>query len=100
MEVPRCAECNGSGEVVIRGCHHQGNCPCGDDRAFPCPDCDGTGRGGCDHCGEPATHRALYSDQFFCDECDQAEPRGDHPLGGMGFGIDYAPALAEARRLK
>lgn len=30
----------------------------------------------------------------------EPEPRGDHPLGGMGFGIDYANDLAESRRLK
>lgn len=57
----------------------------------------------CDHCGEPATHTLYNGDlkpqQPVCDACDPAEPRGDHPLGGMGYGID-SEALREARKLK
>ena len=30
-----------------------------------------------------------------------SEPSGDsHPMGGMGYGIDYSHALSEARKLK
>lgn len=54
----------------------------------------------CDHCGEPATHRMAYTEQPACDECDPEEPKGDHPMGGMGYGISYSETLREARRLK
>lgn len=56
----------------------------------------------CDHCGEPATRKAPYSDQPICEECYRRmyEDGGDSPLGGMGYGIDYREAQAEARRLK
>ena len=53
----------------------------------------------CSHCGEP-TERRDHWGQLACDECDPEEPRGDHPIGGMGYGIDYAEDLREARKLK
>lgn len=58
----------------------------------------------CTHCGEPATHKAPYSDQDICMECDDklyGEPSGDsHPMGGMGYAISYTEELARSRRLK
>lgn len=93
---PPCDECRGSGKVVIRGCSHRGNCPCGEDKAFPCPDCGGTGRGPC-HCGEPADRLDAMTGQPVCSDCDRSE---DGPMGGMGHQHDYAPALESGRGLK
>lgn len=103
-----CPRCKGDRtiSVVANDCHHaSGNCPC-DTADVACPDCEGTGVVACDHCGEPATH-LLYNGEYVahqpvCDECDDptGEPRGDHPMGGMGYQHDYAPALEAARRLK
>lgn len=70
--------------------------------SYKCGDCAGRGvvPVGCDWCGEDATR--VVGKQPFCESCnrDDDEPRGDHPLNGMGYGIDYGPALEAARRLK
>lgn len=95
----RCSTCEGWG--CVRICSHQGACPCG---TKPCLDCDETGFRGCDHCGGPSTH-LLYAGPYeptqpVCDECDPEEPRGGHPMGGMGFEVDYSSALESGRALK
>lgn len=66
-----CIECCGKGTTVIRGCSHQGNCPCGADEAVPCPRCEGSKVEPCDHCGEPSAIRYLGAD--LCNPCAPAE---------------------------
>ncbi len=93
-----CPTCKGFG--VVRGCGHMGACPCG---GVTCPDCnDESGVVTCD-CGETATKMEWRTREPICDSCGYAEgeePRGDHPMGGMGYGIDYGHSQREARRLK
>jgi hypothetical protein len=72
IEGPRaCTECRGKGETVLRGCEHQGNCPCGEDRAFPCPRCEGSKVEPCDSCGEPSVDR--YQGEDLCAGCLPSE---------------------------
>lgn len=102
MSAPACTECVGKGYVLVA-------CPCcrGQLDGYAeetCARCEGSKVEPCDHCGEPSTHLAYNGDykptQPVCDGCEPEEPRGDHPLGGMGYGIDYGSALEAARRLK
>lgn len=100
---PACPECHGRGEVVMGavcdcGCNGR---LCGYETAR-CPECEGSRVDSCDHCGEPATRTDELTDQPVCPNCHahQDEPRGSHPMGGMGRQTDYSEALAEGRALK
>lgn len=94
VNAPACVKCKGTGTVAVRAldCTHSQPCPC-DHGAAVCPRCEGSKVEPCESCGEPSSHLRYAGDyvptQPYCDECDQEEPRGDHPLGGMGYGYSY-----------
>lgn len=90
-----CPTCRGDGTVPVRapGCTHEaanGRCPCGLEDA-ECPDCEGSGRTGCDHCGEPAT--TVRHRDVLCAAC--AAPSED----GWPDAPDYDGMQASARAI-
>lgn len=102
---PLCVACDGDGHVTVLdpSCPHGGcACPC-ETAELPCSRCEGSGVEPCDECGEPSIGVDWISKKPACADCirrEDDEPRGDHPLGGMGYGYDFAPALRAARALK
>lgn len=94
MSARACVDCGGSGETIVRGCSHQGNCPCGEDKAFPCPRCEGSKVEGCAFCGEPS----VMVHPHIGDACQQCADRGDE--GGCDSGAEPSdPWDSETNRM-
>lgn len=91
----RCLTCDGHGSVPTANPRVDG--------ALPCRACDETGVRSCERCNAGDEAVSVNDGEAVCESClDEAEngPSGDHPMMGMGYGIDYSEQLAAARLLK
>lgn len=61
-----CPDCRGEGTIAVRGCEHQGACPCGG-KDFPCDACKGSGVVPCSGCGKPSV--TTDADGDWCRAC-------------------------------
>lgn len=76
----RCGECDGEGLFGVRGCSHQGNCPCGSEDEV-CGHCEGTGCEPCSICRDEVASEVTADGDLACKRCalkahDAARPGG------------------------
>lgn len=70
-QATECAECGGSGAVMVDSARHPGNIEFA--REVSCQKCDGTGRATCSGCGELAP-----TGKASCTGCDAAQAEDAH----------------------